>query len=528
MNKSGIEWLCEADGTKGYTINPVIGCSRISPGCGGGYIKGPNGEQGGCWAEELVATRMANNPKLPMYHDLARATDKGTSQWTGVVKLVPERLKEIVALGKARKRNAEGKLVPYSSRVFVCDMSDLFHDAVPFEFIAAVFGAMACAPKHLFYVLTKRADRAVEWATQPDVREQVELMMQLGLHNRLEARFAPEQTKPISAWPGYFITSTGRVLTSLGSAKCLWCGADISGFAKRKYCNRQCLSRADYESRCGRFEIPEPTPVEMSPERGKYGHQRVWLYNGERAERMLVHRLVLEAFDRLPNDGEEACHIDGNPSNNALWNLRWGTSADNAEDRTRHGRSRTYHKLNEEDVAEIREAYASGASVADIMRMRFGDIVSDTQIHNIVRHAQWTQRARMPWPLPCVAFGVTVEDRRYGVPRLGLARKFPARYHWASVEPLLEDLGEVDFSGFDLVVAGGEAGKGSRPFDLQWARNVQDAARKAGSRYFMKQMGDNVVDNGIPIECGKKGNSLERIPHDLRIRENLPLPVIAT
>lgn len=44
-NQSGIEWLQNPDGSKGITINPVIGCSRISPGCGGGYISGPAGER---------------------------------------------------------------------------------------------------------------------------------------------------------------------------------------------------------------------------------------------------------------------------------------------------------------------------------------------------------------------------------------------------------------------------------------------------------------------------------------------------
>lgn len=329
-NESGIEWLQNVDGSKGLTTNPVVGCSRISPGCGGGYIRGPNGEQGGCWAEELVSTRMSKNPKLSMYHDLARP-DGG---WSGVVKLVPERLKDIVALGKARKRNAEKKLVPFSSRVFVCDLSDLFHEQVPFEYIAAVFGAMACAPQHLFYVLTKRPARAVKFIE--------------------------------------------------------WL--------------------------------------------------RVW----------------------QDDDGE------------------------------RHARPHIF--------AAYLNKYA------------------DTRLHA-------EDAANWDWPLSNVAFGVTCEDRRYGVPRLELARKFPARYHWVSVEPQLEDLGDVDFAGFDLVINGGEShNDGARPFDLQWACNVRDAARKAGARYFCKQLGNNVMDSGVSLEFGKKGNNFDNFPADLRIRENLPMP----
>ena len=136
---------------------------------------------------------------------------------------------------------------------------------------------------------------------------------------------------------------------------------------------------------------------------------------------------------------------------------------------------------------------------------------------------RFPSRAQWKWPLPNVAVGVTIDDRKHGLPRLDLVRKFPARYRWASVEPLLEDLGEVDFSGLDLVVVGGEAGDGARPFGLQWARNVRDKARKAGALCFVKQLGDNAVDAGVPLEMGKKGNVLERFPLDLQIRENLPL-----
>jgi len=86
---------------------------------------------------------------------------------------------------------------------------------------------------------------------------------------------------------------------------------------------------------------------------------------------------------------------------------------------------------------------------------------------------------------------------------------------------------ETDAEGKEVpgIVKGGEAHTNARPFDLQWARNVRDAARKAGARYFCKQLGDNVVDNGVPLEFGKKGNDFESFPADLRIRENLPIPV---
>lgn len=49
-----------------------------------------------------------------------------------------------------------------------------------------------------------------------------------------------------------------------------------------------------------------------------------------------IHRLVLMVFDRMPRDGEECRHLDGNPKNNCLWNLAWGTPKENQADRIRH------------------------------------------------------------------------------------------------------------------------------------------------------------------------------------------------
>lgn len=50
-----------------------------------------------------------------------------------------------------------------------------------------------------------------------------------------------------------------------------------------------------------------------------------------------VHRLVLEAFVGPAPKGHECCHSDGNPANNHLSNLRWGSQSENTYDRVRHG-----------------------------------------------------------------------------------------------------------------------------------------------------------------------------------------------
>lgn len=76
------------------------------------------------------------------------------------------------------------------------------------------------------------------------------------------------------------------------------------------------------------------------------------LSKGGRSKRIGVHRLVLMAFDRLPEPGEVARHLDGDPTNNHLDNLAWGTHKQNWEDRRRHQAALPY-KLTLEQVASV-------------------------------------------------------------------------------------------------------------------------------------------------------------------------------
>lgn len=116
MNKTSIEWT-------DYTWNPVTGCTKVSTGCKN------------CYAE-----RMANRFKKS-HGDFKTVT------------LHPERILQPIT-----------KKLPPGTRVFVCDVSDLFHRDVPFKFINEVFRVMAKCPLITFQVLTKRPDRALEWS----------------------------------------------------------------------------------------------------------------------------------------------------------------------------------------------------------------------------------------------------------------------------------------------------------------------------------------------------------------------------
>jgi protein gp37 len=254
MSKTSIEWVRNPDGSKGETWNPTTGCSKISPGCKHCYAE--------TMAKRLQAMGQAN------YRDGFKVT------------LQPHML----SIPLRRRK---------PTMYFVNSISDLFHDSVPDDYIAAVFGVMAACPQHTFQVLTKRPERMREWFAAC-------------ARDYLDARF----------------------------------------------------------------------------------------------------RCILDA-----------------------------------------------------------------------------DILLDSDI----------EAGSGPWPLPNVWLGVSVENRKHGLPRIDVLRDIPAAVRFLSVEPLLEDLGHVDLSGVDWVIVGGESGRGARPMQPDWVRNIRDQvlALRAphGPTFFFKQWG---------------------------------------
>ena len=85
--------------------------------------------------------------------------------------------------------------------------------------------------------------------------------------------------------------------------------------------------------------------------------------------------------------------------------------------------------------------------------------------------------------------GVSVEDRKYGIPRISELRDARAGVRFLSVEPLLEDLGTLDLSDIDWVIVGGESGPRARPMKPEWVRSVRDQCVDAGVPFFFKQWG---------------------------------------
>ena len=85
--------------------------------------------------------------------------------------------------------------------------------------------------------------------------------------------------------------------------------------------------------------------------------------------------------------------------------------------------------------------------------------------------------------------GVSVENRKHGLPRIQALRDTPAAVRFLSVEPLIEDLGLIDLRNIDWVIVGGESGPGARPMDPAWVVSVQQQCLEANVPFFFKQWG---------------------------------------
>jgi protein gp37 len=90
---------------------------------------------------------------------------------------------------------------------------------------------------------------------------------------------------------------------------------------------------------------------------------------------------------------------------------------------------------------------------------------------------------------PHIWWGVSVENRQYGLPRLLDLQNAPAAIRFLSVEPLLEGLGPLDLRGIHWVIVGGESGHGARPLDKAWVTSIRDQCVNAGVPFFFKQWG---------------------------------------
>lgn len=102
-----------------------------------------------------------------------------------------------------------------------------------------------------------------------------------------------------------------------------------------------------------------------------------------------------------------------------------------------------------------------------------------------------------------VWLGVTVENRFDGLPRIEKLRNLKASVLFLSVEPLLEDLGQIDLTNIDWVIVGGESGNRARPMEQNWVENIKNQCDTNNVAFFFKQWGTWGADN---IKRSKKEN----------------------
>ncbi len=123
--------------------------------------------------------------------------------------------------------------------------------------------------------------------------------------------------------------------------------------------------------------------------------------------------------------------------------------------------------------------------------------------------------ATRPTP-PNAWLGVSVENKKQGVPRIDILRGISATVRFLSVEPLLEDIGKINLQDIHWVIVGGESGAKARPMKSEWVANVKRQCRDAKARFFFKQWGawgkDGVVRSKRANGREYRGRTWDEMP----------------
>ncbi|MGD9636010.1 MAG: DUF5131 family protein [Pirellulales bacterium] len=107
---------------------------------------------------------------------------------------------------------------------------------------------------------------------------------------------------------------------------------------------------------------------------------------------------------------------------------------------------------------------------------------------------------------PHIWWGVSVENRRFGLPRIEHLRAASPAIAFLSVEPLLEHLGPIELEGVRWVIVGGESGPGARPMEKTWVLDLRNQCSKRRVPFFFKQWGG--------VKKGKTGRHLDGRTYD--------------
>jgi len=141
---------------------------------------------------------------------------------------------------------------------------------------------------------------------------------------------------------------------------------------------------------------------------------------------------------------------------------------------------------------------------------RVFDVMSETRQHTFQvltkrakRMAEFCRTTVVP---PNVWLGVSVENRKYGIPRIEVLRQIDAPVRFLSIEPFLEYLGEIDLKGIHWAIVGGESGAKARPMRPEWVDSIKQQCDREGVAFFFKQWGTWGADGK---KRSKKANGRE-------------------
>jgi protein gp37 len=170
QREGGISWT-NPPGYKGETWNVAFGCSPVSAGCVN------------CWARGMVQRIEASREAA---HYAVNPTVTTTGKWNGHVELLPDWLSRPLHWREPRC-------------VAVQLLGDLFHEQVPFEFVAAVYGVIAATHRHRYILLTKRPERRL--AFHRSVKIATNPLMGCEIQASRHVRFKPRKVEESVGWP---------------------------------------------------------------------------------------------------------------------------------------------------------------------------------------------------------------------------------------------------------------------------------------------------------------------------------------
>jgi protein gp37 len=140
--------------------------------------------------------------------------------------------------------------------------------------------------------------------------------------------------------------------------------------------------------------------------------------------------------------------------------------------------------------------------------------------HRMAEFSDWLAKRGIPWPDNLIA--MTTVTGPQTVNRVSHLLGVKARYRGLSMEPLWGSV-DVPLLGVHWVIVGGQSGSRARPFHLGWARNIRDACQQTGAAFFLKQLGQQPFEQGLPVQLADPhGGDWSEWPSDLRVRELPP------